>query len=160
MFAASSSTHAVAAWMTKNGTDPMPNVAAATCAMRLGCGWPWQSKPTRLHGFSAYCTPETSPITVSPEKSAMAIPPMSTSVICALRIFGLRKAGTPLDTASTPVRAEHPLENARSTSRISAACVSCSPCTVYSALEAIGGSPSSVRTRPTTIMTATEPTKR
>ena len=84
---------------------------------------------------------------------------MRTSVICALRTLGLRNAGTPLETASTPVRAEQPLENARSTSRITAACVRLSACTANSALEATGGSPATVRTRPTTIMTATEPMK-
>ena len=52
VLAASRRTHAVAAWMMKNGIDPMPNVAAATCAIRLGCGWFSQSKPTRWQGFS------------------------------------------------------------------------------------------------------------
>ena len=52
VFAARSSTQAVAAWMMKNGIEPMPKVAAATWAMRLGCGWFSQSNPTRLHGFS------------------------------------------------------------------------------------------------------------
>ena len=73
------------------------------------------------------------------------MPPMSTSVVWALRTFGLRNAGTPFATASTPVSAEHPLENARRTSRMTAACVSDSACTAYSALEATGGSPSAVR---------------
>ena len=39
---------------------------------------------------------------------------MSSSVVAALRLFGLRKAGTPLLIASTPVRAAQPEENARS----------------------------------------------
>lgn len=88
------------------------------------------------------------------------MPPISVRVVWALRILGLRKAGTPLDTASTPVRAEHPLEKARSTSRMSAACVSDSACTAYSALDATGTSPVSARPRPTTIMIPTEPMKR
>ena len=85
--------------------------------------------------------------------------PMSTSVAWALRTFGLRNAGTPLATASTPVRAEQPLENARSTRRMNAAWVSDWPCTAYSALEATGGSPSAVCPSPTTIMNATDPMK-
>ncbi|MNW15053.1 hypothetical protein D3C71_2134390 [compost metagenome] len=52
VFAASSSTIAVAAWITKNGIEFMPNTADDTCAMRLGCGFE-QSKPMRSHGFSA-----------------------------------------------------------------------------------------------------------
>src|SRR5262245_35679805 len=35
-----------------------------------------------------------------------------TSVCAAFRLSGGRKAGTPLETASTPVIAVHPLENA------------------------------------------------
>jgi hypothetical protein len=52
VFAASSSTHAVAACTMKNAMLPPPKVAAAICAIRLGCGFV-QSKPTRSHGFSA-----------------------------------------------------------------------------------------------------------
>ena len=37
------------------------------------------------------------------------MPPISTSVRCALRTLGRRNAGTPFEIASTPVRAEHPL---------------------------------------------------
>ena len=36
---------------------------------------------------------------------------MSSSVVAALVLFGLRNAGTPLEIASTPVRAAHPDEN-------------------------------------------------
>ena len=43
-----------AVWkMTKNGIEPPPKVAAATCAMSEGCGVPSQSKPMSWHGFSA-----------------------------------------------------------------------------------------------------------
>ncbi len=40
-------------------------------------------------------------------------PPMITNVRAALRPLGLRKAGTPLLIASTPVRAVQPEANAR-----------------------------------------------
>ncbi len=40
---------------------------------------------------------------------------MTTSVVAALRLLGSSKAGTPLETASTPVSAVHPEANARST---------------------------------------------
>ena len=45
--------------------------------------------------------------------TAMA-PSMSNSVVAALRDLGLRKAGTPLLIASTPVSAAQPEEKARS----------------------------------------------
>ena len=44
-------------------------------------------------------------------------------VIAALRLSGLRKAGTPLDTASTPDSATAPDEKARSSIRIESAAV-------------------------------------
>ena len=46
----------------------------------------------------------------------IAMAPSSNSVVAALRLFGLRKAGTPLEIASTPVSAAHPDENARASS--------------------------------------------
>ena len=61
---------------------------------------------------------------------------MSTSVAWAFLTFGLRNAGTPLATASTPVSAEQPLENARRTSRMNAACVS--DCALHRVLGARG----------------------
>ena len=96
---------------------------------------------------------------MSPANSAMAMPPMRTRVVCAFLIFGVRKAGTPLLTASTPVRAEHPLEKARSRSRMKATCDRLSASTVKSALEATGASPIAHRNRPVTIMRATDPMK-
>ena len=39
--------------------------------------------------------------------------PIHTSVVAALRASGLRNAGTPLETASVPVRAMAPDEKAR-----------------------------------------------
>ena len=43
-----------------------------------------------------------------------AIVPSSSSVVAAFLLLGLRNAGTPLEIASTPVRAAQPDENARS----------------------------------------------
>ena len=40
--------------------------------------------------------------------------PMSSSVVAAFLLLGFLKAGTPLEMASTPVRAAHPDEKARS----------------------------------------------
>ena len=94
---------------------------------------------------------------MSPANIRIAIEPISTRVVCALRTLGLRKAGTPFETASTPVRAEQPLENARRISRMIAAWLRSSACTANSALEATGGSPSDHRMSPTTIITMTEP---
>ena len=52
-----------------------------------------------------------------PANSTTAITPISVSVSAALRLLGLRKAGTPLLIASTPVNAVQPDAKAR-TSRI------------------------------------------
>ena len=52
--------------------------------------------------------------------SVMEIPPSISSVVAALRDLGLRKAGTPLLIASTPVSAAHPEEKARATRNTSA----------------------------------------
>jgi len=54
------------------------------------------------------------------------MPPMSASVVAALRLFGGLNAGTPLAIASTPVRAVHPEAKARSTKKTSARPVTCS----------------------------------
>ena len=94
---------------------------------------------------------------MSPANSSAAIVPMRARVVWALRTLGLRKAGTPFATASTPVRAEQPLENARSTSRMTAAWPRFSACTPYSALDATGGLPRRVWASPTTTMTPTDP---
>ena len=50
----------------------------------------------------------------------IAITPSSSSVVAAFLLFGLRKAGTPLEIASTPVSAAQPDENARASRKISA----------------------------------------
>ena len=49
-----------------------------------------------------------------PRKHTPRIPAIIASVVDALRASGLRNAGTPLDTASTPDSATAPDENARS----------------------------------------------
>ena len=54
----------------------------------------------------------------------IAIMPSSSSVVAALRLLGFRKAGTPLEIASTPVSAAQPEENARASRKISANVVS------------------------------------
>ncbi len=56
--------------------------------------------------------------------------PITTRVMAALRDRGLRKNGTPLLIASTPVRAVQPEANARSTRYTIAALVRSAPCTV------------------------------
>ena len=86
----------------------------------------------------------------------IAIDPISTSVVWAFRTLGLRKAGTPFETASTPVRAEQPLEKARRISRITAAWLRSSALTANCALSATGGSPSAQRMSPTMIMIITD----
>jgi hypothetical protein len=51
-----------------------------------------------------------------PVNMVIANPPMIIKVMAALRDLGLRKAGTPLLIASTPVSAVQPEANARSAS--------------------------------------------
>ena len=54
-----------------------------------------------------------------PTNMATVSAPMMASVAAALRLFGFLKLGTPLLTASTPVRAVQPDAKARSTSATS-----------------------------------------
>ena len=56
----------------------------------------------------------------------IAMVPRRSSVVAALRLFGFRNAGTPLEIASTPVSAAQPDENARASSTISPMLVSSS----------------------------------
>ncbi len=73
--------------------------------------------------------------------------------MAALRLFGLRNAGTPLLIASTPVSAAQPEENARASRNISPTWVSgsshpgCGSMTSW-ALSASGRSPVSSRSSP------------
>jgi hypothetical protein len=74
-------------------------------------------------------------------------------VVAALRDFGLRNAGTPLEIASTPVSAAQPEENARASRKISATVVSGwsqpgSGRIVRSALSTSGSVPLSSRMNP------------
>src|SRR2546428_12293144 len=55
---------------------------------------------------------------VRPMKIVAKIVPMSTRVITAFRVSGLRKLGTPFAIASLPVKPTEPDANARSTRRI------------------------------------------
>ena len=47
-----------------------------------------------------------------------AMLPSSNNVVAAFLLFGLRNAGTPLEIASTPVRAAQPEENALASRKI------------------------------------------
>jgi hypothetical protein len=73
--------------------------------------------------------------------------------VAALRLFGFRNAGTPLEIASTPVSAAQPDEKARASRNIRATVVSWSsyPGAVAmsrSALSTWGRSPAASRSRP------------
>jgi hypothetical protein len=90
------------------------------------------------------------------------ITPSSSSVVAAFLDFGLRKAGTPLEIASTPVSAAAPWVKLRSTSSTSARPVNASPSATRrrSALSARTESPRiSTRVRPQMIIVATPMTK-
>ena len=75
------------------------------------------------------CTSATIARAVTPVNMTTAMMPMAARVLATFFDLGLRKAGTPLEIASTPVRAVQPLENARSTSMTRAGPArSASPC--------------------------------
>jgi hypothetical protein len=97
---------------------------------------------------------------VIPTNITIVSPPMTASVVAALRALGFLKLGTPLLTASTPVSAVHPDAKARSTSPTSSSPVTwCSASIPMGADSATGVSPTKVRVRPTPIMVRTHSTK-
>jgi len=74
-------------------------------------------------------------------------------VLAALRLLGLRNAGTPLELASTPVSAAQPDENARASRKTNATVVSCpsqpGAARIFrSALSTGGRSPPAMRRKP------------
>ena len=86
--------------------------------------------------------------------------PMMVSVAAALRLLGFLKLGTPLLTASTPVRAVQPEAKARNTnarSRRPLAC--CCALTPIGADSATGGLPPTTRKAPSASMAKTQTTK-
>ncbi len=89
---------------------------------------------------------------MTPANITTAVMPMTAIVVAALRDFGARKAGTPLEIASTPVSAVQPEANARrpsisspSPARVSLPSWALMPRT---ALGACGSSPKTTRTAP------------
>jgi len=68
--------------------------------------------------------------------------PMSSRVAAALALLGLRKAGTPLEMASTPVSAAQPEEKARSRMNVAAMPVRACPSAGTSSKPALGARPS------------------
>jgi hypothetical protein len=60
-----------------------------------------------------------------PRKMVAKKPPIMISTVCAWRASGALNAGTPLETASVPVRATEPEENARRRSSRPSAAVPC-----------------------------------
>jgi hypothetical protein len=64
-------------------------------------------------GVSTNCRPVSRARVTIPMIIVIATAPSSSSVVAALRLFGGLNAGTPLEMASTPVRAAHPDENVR-----------------------------------------------
>jgi hypothetical protein len=78
-----------------------------------------------------------------------AAAPISASVVAALRLLGLRNAGTPLAMASTPVSAVHPAAKARSTKNTRRGPRGrCAPRALDPALSACGASPENVWNSP------------
>ena len=73
-----------------------------------------------MAGFSAILTSVVIARAMIPQNMVTASRPIIASVVAAFLDFGLRKAGTPLLIASTPVRAAQPEEKARSRRKTSA----------------------------------------
>lgn len=73
-----------------------------------------------MAGFSAILTSVAMARPMMPQNMVTARPPMRARVVAAFLDFGLRKAGTPLEIASTPVSAAQPEEKARRRRKMSA----------------------------------------
>src|SRR5436190_13020118 len=100
VLAASTRMPAVAAWKAKKSTD-LPQTLSAIWLMIDGF-------PS---GYARAWVPRAS--AVIPANIVIARTPIIVRVAAALRLFGGRKAGTPLLIASTPVSAVQPLAKAR-----------------------------------------------
>ena len=90
---------------------------------------------------------------MTPISMVTAMVPSSSSVVAAFLLLGFLKAGTPLEMASTPVRAAQPEENVRANSATMAKPVNAayrsSPTIPYWALWVCTSSPSTkIRNRP------------
>src|SRR5690349_17094711 len=93
---------------------------------------------------------------VMPANMAIVMPAMIVMVLAALRLFGGLKFGTPLLTASTPVRAVQPWAKARNASSSTAAPAAlCSGATEKDADSARGAWPVAACHRPQQIITKT-----
>jgi hypothetical protein len=82
-------------------------------------------------GFSDIFTPVASASMITPPNISAAMRPIMARVVAALRDLGLRKAGTPLLIASTPVSAAQPDEKARNSRKASANPASPPECSVW-----------------------------
>ena len=128
---------AVAPATTNSSIDPEPNTASPNWVVTVFCTYPAGPATICRAGSSTYFTPVRRDNETIPTIIVTAMVPSSSSVVAALRLLGGRKAGTPLEIASTPVSAAHPEENARSNRKNRANPVrSCSAMIVRSALGA------------------------
>ncbi len=96
------------------------NTACAICAMTVFWSSP-AGRPMRSSGYSVTFTFVTRARIVMDMNMVTLSTPSSTSVLAALSLLGLRKAGTPLEMASTPVSAVQPDEKARASRNTRAA---------------------------------------
>ncbi len=155
-----------AARITKKNV-PSPKTAAAT--WEITGSWT-KDEPTGVPllirsfaGFSAILTSVAMASPMMPQNMVTASRPIAARVVAAFLLLGLRKAGTPLLIASTPVSAAQPEEKARSSrkTRAKPARPWCSGLIVYSEVGACMVSPrTSPRKAPQMIMMNTPATKR
>ena len=71
----------------------------------FGSGLPWASRSREMSVGSTYRRPIWRASTMMLSSIVIAMVPSSSSVVAAFLLLGLRKAGTPLEIASTPVSA-------------------------------------------------------
>jgi len=103
--------------LKKGGFDQLYNAQAIACKKQVILAIGTHDSPSdtnALHPLLARAS------AVTPANIDTATRPSMASVVAAFLLLGLRKAGTPLLIASTPVSAVQPEENARSSRKIRA----------------------------------------
>jgi hypothetical protein len=102
VFAARIRIPAVRPWSRKNGSVRPKTVSPI---------WESTDREAAISSFTRTC--RRTDMIVMPRNIVTVMKPMAPSVVAALRDCGRRNACTPLEMASTPVRAVAPEENAR-----------------------------------------------
>jgi len=89
-------------------------MVSPSCAVTVFCTYPSGPSTICRAGSSTNCRPVSRASQTMPTSMVTATTPSMNRVVAAFRLFGARKAGTPLEIASTPVSAAQPEEKLRS----------------------------------------------